>query len=158
MNYPWLDEYKLMGIPETLEPYPDVPTHFFLDRAARDYRHMGCVQMGLEISYPEVKDHADRLANALAGLGLEKGDRVATLLPTSIQFLVADAGISKAGAVHVPGSFLEARDTLAHKFTESTPKALICLDEHLEIAEYLKGYMGAPNVIVTKLEDRKSVV
>ncbi|NPV60340.1 MAG: AMP-binding protein [Actinobacteria bacterium] len=156
MEYPWFKEYRLFGVPETLEPYPDEPTHFFLDQAAERCPRLGCVQLGLEMSYAEVKEHADRLANALAAMGVEKGDRVATLLPTSIQFVVADAGISKAGAVHVPCSFLEAEDTLAHKFTESSPKALICLDEHMALAEHLRGFMGAPNVILTTLEDYSS--
>jgi len=153
MEYPWYKEYEICGIPRTLEPYPDEPTHYFLDRAAEEYPHIGCVQMGLEMPYPEVKDHADRLANALAAMGVEKGDRVATLLPTSIQFVIADAGISKAGAVHVPCSFLEARETLAHKFTESSPKALICLDEHLLLAEYLQDFMQEKNILITKLDD-----
>jgi acyl-CoA synthetase (AMP-forming)/AMP-acid ligase II len=153
MEYPWFKEYRVCGIPETLEPYPDKPTHFFLDNAASKYPKMGCFQLGLEVTYGELKDHADRLANALAAMGVEKGDRVATLLPTSVQYVLADTAISKAGAVHVPCSFLEADDTLAHKFTESTPKAIICLDEHLKKAEYLREYMAAPNVIVTKLED-----
>jgi acyl-CoA synthetase (AMP-forming)/AMP-acid ligase II len=156
MDYPWYGEYKVCSIPETLEPYPDEPTHYFLDRAAELYPKIGCVQMGLEFPYPKVKEHADRLANALASMGVEKGDRVATLLPTSIQFVVADAGISKAGAVHVPCSFLEARDTLAHKFTESSPKALICLDEHFLLAEYLQEFMQENNILITKLDDYSS--
>jgi acyl-CoA synthetase (AMP-forming)/AMP-acid ligase II len=153
MDYPWFKEYKVCGIPRTLEPYPDQPTHSFLDQAASKFPRLGCYQLGLELPFPEVKEHADRLANALAGMGVEKGDRVATLLPTSIQFVVADAAISKAGAVHVPCSFLEAKDTLAHKFTESTPKALICLDEHLETANYLSEFMASSNIIVTKVDD-----
>jgi long-chain acyl-CoA synthetase len=156
MDYPWFKEYEIVGIPESLEPYPDEPTHFFLDRAAEKRPCMGCVQLGLEITYRELKDHADRLANALAGMGVEKGDRVATLLPTSVQFVVADAGISKAGAVHLPCSFLEPEDNLAHKFSESSPKAVICLDEHLLIAESMQKYMAAPNIIITKLEDYSS--
>ena len=153
MEYPWFEEYKVCGIPKTLEPYPDEPTHFFLDRAAEKFPKMGCVQLGLEISYPELKEHAERLANALAAMGVEKGDRVATLLPTSIQFLLADTAISKAGAIHVPLSFLEANETLAEKFTESSPKALIHLDEHIQVAESLKEFMAAPNTIATKLDD-----
>jgi long-chain acyl-CoA synthetase len=156
MEYPWYNEYKVCDIPYTLEPYPDEPTHYFLDQAAALYPNIGCVQLGLELSYPEVKEQADRLANALASMGVEKGDRVATLLPTSIQYVVADAGISKAGAVHVPCSFLEARETLAHKFTESSPKALICLDEHLLLAEYLQDFMQDKNILITKSDDYSS--
>jgi len=153
MDYPWFKEYEIVGIPKTLQPYPNEPTHYFLDQAAEKRPRLGCVQMGLEITYPELKNHADRFANALAGMGVEKGDRVATLLPTSVQFIVADAGISKAGAVHVPCSFLEAHDTLAHKFTESSPKAIICLEEHLTLAESLREFMGASNIIITRVND-----
>ncbi|OFW59865.1 MAG: hypothetical protein A2V52_04860 [Actinobacteria bacterium RBG_19FT_COMBO_54_7] len=153
MEYPWFEEYRVCSIPKTLEPYPDEPTHFFLDRAAEKYPKMGCVQLGLEISYRELREHADKLANAFAAMGVEKGDRIATLLPTSIQFLLADTAISKAGAIHVPCSFLEAQETLAEKFTESSPKILIHLDEHIQMAESLKEFLAAPNTIVTKLDD-----
>ena len=152
-SYPWFKEYDLVKVPRTLEPYPNIPTHGFLDQAAAAVPKLGCVQLGLEMAYPEIKEHAERLANALASMGVEKGDRVVTLLPSSIQYVVADSAISKAGAVHVPCSFLEAKDTLAHKFTESGPKALICLDEHLATAESLREYMAAPNIIITKLDD-----
>ncbi|MDY6793703.1 MAG: AMP-binding protein [Actinomycetota bacterium] len=153
MELPWFSEYKICSIPRTLEPYPDKPTHYFLDLAAEKYNRVGCVQLDLEMTYSEVKDHADRLANALAARGIEKGDRVATLLPTSIQFVVADSAISKAGAVHVPCSFLEARENLSHKFTESSPKALMCMDEHLLLAEYLREYMQEKNILITKMDD-----
>ncbi len=153
MEYPWWEEYKACGIPRTLEPYPDKPTHFLLDRSAELYPRMGCVQLGLELSYREVKEHADRLACALEQLGVGKGDRVATLLPTSLQYVVADAGISKAGAVHVPCSFLEAREGLARKFSQCTPKALICLNRYFHLAQHLQDYMENGVVLVTALED-----
>ncbi len=153
MDYAWFKEYEIVGIAKSLEPYPEEPSHYFLDRAAEKRPKMGCVQMGLEITYPELKDHADRLSNALAGMGVEKGDRVATLLPTSAQFVIADAGISKAGAVHVPCSFLEPLDILSHKFTESSPGAMICLEEHLPMAESLREFMGSPNIIITRIDD-----
>jgi long-chain acyl-CoA synthetase len=153
MDYPWFKEYKTVGIPETLEPYPNEPTHYFLDQAAEKKPKLGCVQLGLEMTYPELVDHANRLASALAAMGVEKGDRVATLLPTSIQFIIADAGISKAGAVHVPCSFLEPLDTLSHKFKECSPKGLICLEENLPLAESLGEFMEVPNIIITRVDD-----
>ena len=66
-------------------------------------------------------------------MGLKKGDRVATLLPTSIQFIIADYAISRAGLVHIPGSSLEPAEHLQHKFKEGSPHALICLDEYLNV-------------------------
>jgi acyl-CoA synthetase (AMP-forming)/AMP-acid ligase II len=156
MEYPWFKEFKVCGIPRSLEPYPDEPTHFLLDEAARKSPKMGCVQLGMELTYPEIKDHSDRLAGAMAAMGIQKGDRVATLLPTSMQFVVADTAISKTGAVHVPCSFLESKENLARKFEDGNPKMIICLDEHLETANYLRDYMAAPNIISTNLYDYSS--
>lgn len=150
---PWLKEYRVCGIPETLEPYPDEPSHFFIDRAARSFPRMGCVQLGLWMRYPEVKLCADRLSNALSSLGVGKGDRVATMLPTSIQFVLSDTAISKAGAVHVPCSFLESKENLGRKFDECSPAALICMDEHLGVAGQLREHMSAPNIITTDARD-----
>ncbi len=156
MEYPWFGVYKTCGIPFSMEPYPDEPSHWFVDRAAREFPKMGCVQLGLDLSYREIKELADRLANALAGMGIRKGDRVATLLPTSIQFVLADTAISKAGAVHVPCSFLESVENLARKFAESTPGAIICLDEHLGVAGQLMEHMESGNIIASNLYDFSS--
>ncbi|MCP4119521.1 MAG: long-chain fatty acid--CoA ligase [Desulfobacteraceae bacterium] len=82
-----------------------------------------------------------------------KGDRVATLLPTSIQFVIADFAISRAGLVHVPASSLEPVATLSHKFEQAAPKALICLDDSLTVAKELTDRFGPIQTIVTSLTD-----
>jgi acyl-CoA synthetase (AMP-forming)/AMP-acid ligase II len=153
LEKPWFADYEVLGMPQTLEPYPSIPTHTFLDRAAENDKKMGYVQMGCTMLYPEARDKADRLANALAAMGVAKGDRVATLLPTSIQFVLADHAISKAGAVHVPCSFLEPPDHLEHKFSESGPKVVFTLYEHLDMVDGLREKTGLEKVIVSRLED-----
>lgn len=153
---PWFEEYKIHGIPQTLMPYPLKPTHALLDEAAVKYKKMGFVQMGYCMPYPEAKDKADRLANALAAMGVKKGDRVATLLPTSIQFVLADSAISKAGAVHVPCSFLEPPDHLEHKFKKSSPKVVFTLDEYMPMVDGLGKKVEIAHVIVSKLADFSS--
>ncbi|MCX5868433.1 MAG: AMP-binding protein [Proteobacteria bacterium] len=150
---PWLPEYKIHGIPATLEPYPHIPTHTFLDTAARRNKKMGYVQLGYFMKYPEAWDKAERLACALTAMGVGKGDRVATILPTSIQFVLADHAISKAGAVHVPCSFLEPPDHLEHKFRESQPKVICTLDTYMDMVEALRKQTHIEHVIVSNLED-----
>ncbi|UCD83797.1 MAG: acyl--CoA ligase [Deltaproteobacteria bacterium] len=129
---PWFREYELCGIPKTLEPYPNTPVFNFLEVAAEKHPSSGIVQLGKETKYTEVRDDAYRLATALADLGIKKGDRVATILPTSIQFIIADYAISRAGGVHIPCSFLEPLSVLEHEFKEGTPKVLIYLSEDLD--------------------------
>lgn len=152
-NLPWEKEYRVHGIPRTLKPYPDAPVYDILATAAEKFKKNGLIQNNFKITYPELKDHVDRLATALAGLGLKKGDRVATLLPTSIQFFVADYAISRAGLVQIPSSSLEPPDNLEHKFRESTPKALICFDEYLDVARAILKKTDIPHVIVTRMDD-----
>ncbi|TFH41073.1 MAG: AMP-dependent synthetase, partial [Chrysiogenales bacterium] len=116
MSLPWAEEYKITGIPLSLLPYPDQPVHAILYEAARKFKRNGLIQFDHKMTYPEVRDRVDRLAAALWGLGMRKGERVATILPTSIQFVLADYAISRAGLVHIPSSSLEPMSTLEYKF------------------------------------------
>jgi len=153
IEFPWLKEYRVFGIPETFQPYPDQPACHILYNTAKKYKNQGLIQMDYMMTYPEVQDHVDRLATALYNMGLKKGDRVATLLPTSIQFVVADYAISRAGLVHIPGSSLEPAEHLQHKFREGAPDALICLDEYLDVVENIIQKVPIKHIIVSKLAD-----
>ncbi|MFA5321832.1 MAG: class I adenylate-forming enzyme family protein, partial [Smithella sp.] len=152
-DLPWLKEYRVFGIPETFKPYPDQPAYEILYETARKYKNQGLIQMDYMMTYPEVKDHVDRFATALHEMGLKKGDRVATLLPTSIQFVIADYAISRAGLVHIPSSSLEPAEHLQHKFNEGAPDALICLDEYLDVVKNIEEKVKIKNIIVSKLAD-----
>jgi long-chain acyl-CoA synthetase len=152
-DLPWLKEYNILGIPQTFKPYPNQPAYDILYQSARLYKNQGFIQMNYMMTYPDVKDHVDRLATALYHMGLKKGDRVATLLPTSIQFVIADHAISRAGLVHIPCSSLEPAEHLRHKFKEGSPEALICLDEYLNVVESILQNISIKNIIVSKLAD-----
>ncbi|NMD43627.1 MAG: long-chain fatty acid--CoA ligase [Firmicutes bacterium] len=152
-DLPWLEEYKVHGVPRTFEPYPRVPSHHFLDEAARGHRRMGLVQLGCYVRYPQLKEMADSMAYALQKMGVKKGDRVATILPTSIQFFIADHAISRAGGAHLPCSFLEPLRILQHKFQEAGPAAVITLDQHLDMVEELQRRSPFKEIIATNLND-----
>ncbi|HET9949527.1 MAG TPA: AMP-binding protein, partial [Longimicrobiales bacterium] len=57
---------------------------------------------GEEITYGQVDSDAESLAAALAGLGVEKGDRVALVLPPRPEFVIAAFAAAKLGASIVP--------------------------------------------------------
>ena len=65
------------------------------------------------LTYADLVDRAARVAGALAALGVEPGDRVATMLPTGNDYLAAWHAVVWLGAIEVPvnveyrGSFLE---------------------------------------------------
>jgi acyl-CoA synthetase (AMP-forming)/AMP-acid ligase II len=150
---PWLKEYRVLGIPKTLYPYPDQPVYAILEETARKYKKNGLIQNKFKITYVDLLDHVNRLATGFYKLGLKKGDRVATLLPTSIQFVLTDYAISRAGLVHIMASSLEPPANLKHKFSQGAPRALICLDEYLDVALSLVKDSSIEHLIVTRLDD-----
>jgi hypothetical protein len=86
---PWLKSYKFGPYPlkKTLEPYPEVPLYQILyDTAEKFPNRPACLAFGKETSYRTLKDLVDRLATALASLGVKKGDMVATVIPNCLQF------------------------------------------------------------------------
>lgn len=53
-------------------------------------------------TYAEAERRSNRIANALAALGVAKGDRVAVMLPNRIDYPLIWFALAKLGAVHVP--------------------------------------------------------
>ncbi len=156
---PWLDGYKLgpFKLARSMEPYPEVPLYNFFDSAAEKYaRRSACVYLGRKITWGELKECVDRLANALVGLGVKKGDRVATILPTSPQFLMADSAIQKTGAVHVPCSLLHQEHELTYEIGESGAETVICLDTSLDLVMSIQGKTELKRIIITALNDFSS--
>jgi fatty-acyl-CoA synthase len=75
----------------------------FLRRAAYMYPDKVALVHGKRrYSYRELGDRSWRLANGLRLAGLEKGDRVATLVPNSPAMLEAHFGVPAAGGILVP--------------------------------------------------------
>src|SRR6266571_3787249 len=55
-----------------------------------------------EVSWDELARKARLVADGLASLGVKKGDRVAVIGDTSLDWIAADLGIQGAGAIVVP--------------------------------------------------------
>ncbi|WP_040693280.1 AMP-binding protein [Nocardia vinacea] len=93
---------------ELLETYdgPDVSAADLLcDRHPADRIAFTIVDPDLtstDLTYGELRERSQRFAVALADLGVEPGDRVATLMSKSADLVVALLGIWRRGAVHVP--------------------------------------------------------
>ena len=153
---PWLAGYKLanFALAQTLEPYPNVPAFRLLDDAAAAYPNRpACLYLERRMTWREMKADADRLAAALADFGVGKGDKVATILPTSPQFVISEYAIQKVGAAHVPCSELHRSRDLIWELGESRAKAIICVDKSLELVKSVKPETALETIIVTHARD-----
>ena len=153
---PWAGSYKLgpFDLARTMEPYPRAPLFSYLDETAKRYASRpACHYLGHKITYKELKLYVDKLAGALVELGVKKGHKVATILPTSPQFVIADYAIQKTGAVHVPCSLLHKSHDLIWEIGQSGAEVVICLDTSVDRVNSIKPETAIKTVIVTALKD-----
>ncbi len=153
---PWTKSYRLgpYKLAHSLEPYPEEPLFALLDQSAAKYPGSTAIDyFGERISYQDLKNFADSMAAALAAFGVKKGDKVATILPTCPQYIIANFGILKTGATHVPCSILHKERELEFEIGESGAETVICLEEQLERVLSVKPQTKLKQIIVTALTD-----
>ena len=97
-----------------------------LEKAVKRYGEKTAVAMGdRRLSYAQLDEEANKVANALLGMGVKKGDRVAMLLPNSPEFVAIYFGVVKIGGIAVPLDTRYKMDELTSLFDDSQPKVLV---------------------------------
>ena len=86
----------------------------------------------VELGFAAVRDLANRLANVLVGHGLERGDRVAILLPQRKETAIAHVAVYKAGLVAVPLFKLFGEEALEFRLQDSGARAIVTDRDELE--------------------------
>ncbi|BAF86547.1 putative fatty-acid-CoA ligase protein [Azorhizobium caulinodans ORS 571] len=77
------------------------------------------------VSYGHLAEASNRFANALAAKGITRGDRVAILLPQSIEVLVTHLAVYKLGAIAVPLASAFGVEALTFRLNDSGARALV---------------------------------
>src|SRR5437588_12004815 len=110
-----------------------VPEHFNIavdicDRHPRDKlamiheHHSGRVR---EITWGELQDISARFANVLASLGVERGDRVAVVLPPTPEAAAVFFATWKLGALLLSMSVLYGDEGIRHRLSDAEPRVLV---------------------------------
>ena len=112
----------------------------------RGFRFLGLDRKERYYPYAAMRAEAERRAAFLSAAGLEKGDRVALLLPENHEFVLSFLGASVGGFVPVPmypqATFkaIDAYlDILAHIVEAADAKALICMEQNRDVVEKLRA-------------------
>ncbi len=114
--------------------------HHFLEQHAQTLpEHIACMQVDGEINYTALDKQANRFANALIQMGVQKGDRVVLYLDNSIDYIAAYYGILKAGAVTVAIYKTATERTLRYIFNDCQVKAVITQKSATKILAQLNG-------------------
>ncbi|MBX4870992.1 AMP-binding protein [Rhizobium bangladeshense] len=86
----------------------------------------------LSLTYGELSGASSAFANALASLGIERGDRVALLMPQSFETVIAHVAIYKMGAIALPLALLFGVEALEYRLRISGAAAIITNDFGLD--------------------------
>ena len=99
-------------------------------------------------SFRDLKRLSNQLANALAGRGLARGDRVGILLPQAPETALAHIATYKLGAIAVPLFTLFGADALAFRLSDSGAKALITNAEGLAKIAEIRARLPALEIVL----------
>jgi long-chain acyl-CoA synthetase len=136
MTYPGRPLYEILAT--TAVEIPDAPATAFL---------------GATLTFQDIKTRCDRLAAALAGLGVGKGDRVAVMLPNCPQYVFAAFAILRLGAVVVNVNPIYTARELTTVATDAGFKVLLTLDKLAPLALGIKGQSSLEHVIITSISE-----
>src|SRR5579875_1316459 len=73
-----------------------------VDRQAERSNKEALVMPGVRLTYPQLSELTDRVAASLLALGVGRGDKVAILMPNTIDYVAALIASAKLGAIAVP--------------------------------------------------------
>lgn len=133
--------------------YPEIPLFQMLKNTAKIFPDKPAILYPQNVTYKELNVLSDKLATALADLGVKKGNIVALYMWNSPEFVVAFFGALKAGAtVTALNPSFKERDA-KYQLDDSESLAVILDDEQYPIIKSIRG--GLPrlkNIIVVGKE------
>lgn len=149
---PWLKHYP-EEIPHTLS-YSNEPLQNYLKKTAVEFPNKVAIHfMGKEISYKDLYEDSLKFAGYLQGLGLEKGDRVAIMLPNCPQAVISYYGILFAGGIVVQTNPLYVERELQYQMQDSGSKMIVTMDILYPRVMKVKQQTSIEHVIVTAIKD-----
>lgn len=103
---------------------------------------------GLEMTFREVNERINRLANGLIDLGLKRGDRVAALLYNSPRAIETRFALMKAGLCMVPINIRQTEDENAYIINHSQSDVVIIDREYVPNWERMRGRCTAVTTVI----------
>jgi len=116
----------------------------FARRSRRLYAEREALVDGdLRLTYAQLFDRCDRWSNALQGMGVGRGDRVAYIAPNTHAQLESFYAVPQVGAVLVPINYRLTADDFASIVNHSGSKVVCAHSEHLEAVDSARDQLGS---------------
>lgn len=150
---PWLLNYP-SGVPEFIAPLEFNSLSEFFERAISQYPDQPALtNYGVTLTYTELERHSRNFAYFLFSLGLQKGDRVAIMLPNMLQYPVALMAVLRAGLIVVNTNPLYTARELKHQLNDSGATTIIILENFAHVLASIQPETSIKHVVITNLGD-----
>lgn len=154
MDKPWLASYP-EGIAHTIDPSICTDVASLMDHTfATRSDDVALIHMGNQLTFGQV----DEMANAFAAylrsvIGLQKGDRLAVMMPNCSQYPIAVLGAMRAGVAVVNTNPLYTANELKHQLKDSGARAILIMDLFAATLQEVLPEQPVEHVIITSLGD-----
>lgn len=150
---PWLRHYP-PDVPAAAQIHAYHSVSDLLEQAFhRHAQRDACVCMDTRLSFRDIDNLSQALGAWLQSLGVAKGSRVAVMMPNIPQYLVAIAGVLRAGYVVVNVNPLYTARELEHQLNDSGATVVIVLENFANVLEEVVERTAVKHVVLTALGD-----
>ncbi|MBO9122543.1 MULTISPECIES: long-chain fatty acid--CoA ligase [unclassified Rhizobium] len=148
---PWLATYPAI-VPAELPALEYESLAELLEKSCARYAdRIAFSSMGKTLTYRQLESQTRKIAAWLQAIGLQKGDRVAVMMPNVLQNPIAVYGILRAGLVVVNVNPLYTPRELEHQLRDAGAKAIFVLENFAHTVQQVLGHTDVRHVVVTSL-------
>ncbi|OAE98295.1 long-chain fatty acid--CoA ligase [Bradyrhizobium centrolobii] len=149
----WLKQYP-PGVPADIEPTQYASLVDLLEESFTKFAdRKAFICMDKAISYRDLDQMSLALAAYLQGRGLQRGARVAIMMPNVLQYPVATAAVLRAGFAVVNVNPLYTPRELEHQLKDSGAEAIIVLENFAHTVQQVIAKTPVKHVIVASMGD-----
>ncbi len=153
MEKPWLKSYPA-GVPADIHAEQYASLVELMDAAFMKYPDRPAYTlMGRTLSFAQIDDASRAMAAYLQSLGLEKGDRVAIMMPNIPQYPVAVAAVLRAGYVVVNVNPLYTPRELEHQLKDAGARAIIIIENFAATLQQVINNVPTKHVVLCAMGD-----
>ncbi len=154
MKRVWLASYQ-QGVPEEININEHTSLAALFEDSCRKFSHqIAYVNMGYNLSYEALEQKSQQFASYLQQLGLNRGTRVALMMPNLLQYPIALFGALRAGYVVVNINPLYTVDETIHQLNDSRAEVIVVLANFAKtIEKALAQLHSLKHIVVTEIGD-----
>ncbi len=148
---PWLKNYPA-GMPANINADAYQNLLAILEETFKKYRYKRAFTcMGKEMTFDEVDRASRNFAAYLHSRGLEPGDKIAIMMPNTLQYPIVLFGALRAGMTIVNTNPLYTPREMKHQFNDSGAKAIVVMENFAANLQEIIGETQIKTVIMTSI-------